>query len=204
MVKRASRLNSRELKYIKSFLMGKYGSICQMDKKEYPMRKLVVDHIDNNPLNNEESNLQLLCQSCNISKNPPYKIINKDVDNFSLGGSEDVIGSESGYENNSTPFGMNSYPVWKRLKSEPIFRNWLEENMRIKLTMLVEQVINDGANIADCSTKTARTYLNKLVYDTGPYYIYEDDKTGVEYLKWKNEFFPYKENGKNSKISPKP
>lgn len=30
--------------------------------------RLEVDHIDNNPTNNEDSNLQVLCQPCNIGK----------------------------------------------------------------------------------------------------------------------------------------
>lgn len=204
MVKRISRLNSRELKQIKSFLISKYGCVCQIDKKEYLPGKLIVDHIDNNPLNNIESNLQLLCQSCNIKKNPPYRENFRDVDNFSLRETESVDEREGGYENNHTAFSINSYPVWKRLKSEPMFRNWLDGNMQVRLTMPVDQVVNDGANIADCSTKTTWTYLNKLIYDTGPYYINEDDKTGIRYLKWKPDFFPLKGNVKNRKNSPNP
>lgn len=192
MVKRTSRLNSRELKIIKSFLVGKYGNICQTDKKVYPINKLIIDHIDNNPLNNDESNLQLLCQSCNISKNPPYKKNSRDVDNFSLGGGLSVNECEGEYLRSYPTIGINSYAVWKNLKSEPIFLSWLEKQMTLKLVMQVDQAINDGANISVCSTKTTTTYLNKLVFETGPYFIYEDDNTGIRYLKWKPEFFPFK------------
>lgn len=196
MVKRASRLNSRELKIIKSYLIRKFGSICQIDKKEYPPSKLVVDHIDNNPLNNHESNLQLICQSCNIKKNPPYKKNKKDVDNFSLGGALSVNECEGDFLRSYPNIGVNSYPVWKNLKAEPLFLSWVEKEMTEKLILQVDQVINDGAYYSDCSTKTAMTYLNKLVYKLGPYYIHEDEKNGIRYLKWKPQYFPYKENAK--------
>ena len=193
MAKRKSRLNSRELKIIKSYLIKIFGNVCQMEKKVYPSNKLIIDHIDNNPLNNEESNLQLLCQSCNIKKNPPYQKL-KDVDNFSLRGSGSLNEYEGEYLSTYPAIGLDQYANWKSLKSEPIFKGWLENKMHSKLMMEINIVINDGANVAECSPKTTNSYLNKLIYETGPYYVYSDPKSGIRYLKWKEEHFPYNGN----------
>ena len=42
-----------------------------------PGKGLIIDHIDNNPLNNRLDNLQIITQSENILKNPPYSNKNK-------------------------------------------------------------------------------------------------------------------------------
>jgi len=191
MARRTSRLNSRELKEIRIKLAAQDGVKCKNCDKNIPLEKLVVDHIDSNYLNNSWDNLQLLCQKCNIIKDPPYRD-NKDVDNFSLGANPSLREYEGEYLSVYPAVGSHSYPVWKNLKSEPAFKAWLENMMIIHLVIQVDIVINDGANIAECSTKTTKSYLDKLIYQTGPYYIYEDPETGIRYLKWKEQFFPHK------------
>lgn len=42
-----------------------YCSICHNDSKDF---RLEIDHIDENPFNNERSNLQVLCKLCNSGK----------------------------------------------------------------------------------------------------------------------------------------
>ena len=68
-----------------------YGMLVHRDEeycKFYGMLsdegQLIVDHKDNNPLNNDPLNLQLLCRRCNYLKNPrkeplDYCVSNNDV-----------------------------------------------------------------------------------------------------------------------------
>lgn len=194
MANRTSRLNSRELKAIKDFLISRDGANCKICGKEPSKVKLIIDHIDNDFRNNIPENLQLTCQSCNIKKNPPYKL-KGDVDNFSLSQSLSLSDIETTCQNlTSVPLvTLENYPIWKNIKSEPKFQSWLQREMTKKLTMDVKQVINDGANIAQCSSKTTASYLDKLVYETGPYCITKDTETGIRMLVWKEKDFPFKE-----------
>lgn len=175
---------------IKKHLIARDGNKCNVCGSNSEGVKLIVDHKDNNYLNNDKNNLQLCCQSCNIKKNPPYRN-KKDVDNFSLSPPEPDMDDQ--YLSAEPYVSLENYPVWKNLKSEPVFKNWLKTEMTKKLEMNVIQVINDGANIANCSSRTTTTYLDKLVYETGPYIIKIDKDTAHRILKWKPKCFPFKE-----------
>ena len=199
MTKRISRLNSRELLMMRKFLISRDGNKCNICGKPGTAKKLIVDHVDNDFLNNEKGNLQLCCQSCNIKKNPPH-CSKKDVDNFSLSISHSPIPSDlddsKSYLSSAPDITLENFPIWKNLRSEPLFQKWLWEEMTRKLTMEVAQVINDGANIAKCSSKTTIAYLDKLVYETGPYTITKVPENGLRMLCWKEKHFPFKEQSK--------
>lgn len=190
MTRRYSRLNSRELNAIRKFIISRDGNKCNNCDEEPIKGKLVVDHIDNNFLNNEPGNLRLICQSCNIRKNPPYSK-KTDVDNFSLSLSFPDFEVDDDYLSSASDITLDNYPIWKNLRSEPMFQVWLKKEMTKKLSMDIKQVLNDGANIAKCSSKTTSSYLEKLVYETGPYKIEKDSETGARILCWKEKFFPF-------------
>lgn len=191
MTKRLTRLNTREINDIKKYLISKDGNRCKICGEIPNGNKLIIDHIDNNCLNNTPENLQLCCQSCNIKKNPPYRE-KIDVDNFSLSHSLTDNESDEIYLPVFSEVTLENYPVWKNLKSEPKFIKWLYKEMSVKLRMEIKQVLNDGANIAGCSSKTTTSYLDKLVYETGPYKIEKNPETGSRILCWKQKYFPFK------------
>lgn len=182
MAKRTTRPNSRELKIIKAYLLNRDGCICKICGSETLAEELVVEHIDNNPLNRNDSNLQLAHQKCNIKKNPPYKA-KIDIDNVCV---------RVRLEDNPKP---QSAEMARNLKSEPLCINWIDNEMRSKLRMELEDVINSGAQFAGVSVDTVRNrYLKKLTSRLGPYSIV--DEMGVKMLVWKDEFFPFKEQVK--------
>lgn len=183
MTKRISRLNSRELLMIRKFLISRDGHKCNVCGRPGTATKLIVDHVDNDHLNNEKSNLQLCCQSCNIKKNPPY-CAKKDVD-FSH--------THLLTNTNSTDLELKpqSIEMYKNMKAEPAFRKWLEKEMRRYLKIEMEEIINSGAEISEVSTYTIRNnYLKKLCSNEGPYEFEVID--GVKYIRWKESKFPFK------------
>jgi hypothetical protein len=50
--------------------LSKNGELCQFCGRTSDVMQLVIDHIDNNNVNNNPENLRLLCRRCNYIKNP--------------------------------------------------------------------------------------------------------------------------------------
>jgi hypothetical protein len=175
MSKRTSRANSKELKIIKQYLLKRDGSQCSICKRELANNKLFVEHKDNNHLNWEAENLQLACQKCNISKNPPYS--NKtNVDYVCVSVCDEPK--------------PQSYEMYKNMRSEPLFRKWLNKEMTRKLRMRLDDVVDSGAEYSEVSVETVRNrYLKKLTSRLGPYRVIEEN--GEKIIEWKSNFFPF-------------
>jgi len=177
MAKRTTRTNSRELRIIKEYLLQNEGNICKICNVEFPTEKLIVEHKDNDFTNWQSDNIQLACQSCNISKNPPYRK-KRDIDNS--------CACVSVFEEPKP----QTAEMARNIKAEPLFRNWLNNEMTRKLRMELEDVINSGAELAGVSVDTIRgRYLKKLTSRLGPYSISEE--LGEKILIWKNTHFPF-------------
>ena len=174
MANRTSRLNSRELKLIKKELKSKNGKKCNICKNIFPIKKLIVDHIDNNYLNNNMKNLQLACQGCNIKKNPPYQK-ERDVDNVCV---SKCVSLDEAPKPQSAEMARN-------MKSEPMFISWLEKEMQCSNKMELEDIVCSGAQYSGVSVDTIRSrYLKKLTSRLGPYSVIEE--SGLKYIVLKN------------------
>lgn len=165
---------------------------CAICEKLFKEEQLVIDHIDNDPLNWAPINLQLACRKCNYEKNPPkfYNLKGKSIDNLSGGereGGRDVVN-----EFINKNLRVDSFTIWKNRVSEPAFQKWLKQEMTKKLRMRWKDVINSGAYIAECSPKTTEVYLNKLSSPEGPYHDYTDPDTHEKWIEWKIKHHPYK------------
>jgi len=179
MARRTTRLNSRELKILKQILLSRDGPFCKIGDHEIPFEKLIIDHKDNNYLNEDLDNLQLACQSCNVKKNPAYRAKKKDVDNVCV-----RVCAEEDPKPQSAEMARN-------MKSEPLFRYWLDKEMTKNIRMELEDVVDSGAEFAGVSVDTVRCrYLRKLVSRLGPYKI--EVIAGTKILAWKPAFFPFK------------
>ncbi len=182
MARRTTRPNSRELKIIRAFLLKRDGNICKICGNEVPESELIVEHLDNNHQNWDDSNLRLACQSCNIKKDPPHGQ-KKDIDNLCV-----RVSAEDEPKPQTAEMARN-------MRSEPLFRSWIEKEMKKKLRMEINDVIDSGAEYAGVCVDTIRSrYLRRLTSRLGPYNIVME--TGFKWLVWKDEFFPFKEQVK--------
>ncbi len=173
MANRISRLNSRDLKKIKKNLINRNGQKCNICGNRFSFKKLKVEHINNNYLDNNMENLQLACQSCNIKKNPPYQK-KKDVD---------IVCARECVSLDEAP-KPQSAEMARNMKSEPMFISWLEKEMKEHNKMEIEDVVCSGAQYSGVSIDTVRTrYLKKLTSRLGPYNVIEE--LGVKYIVWK-------------------
>ena len=185
MAKRTSRLNSRERKKIYNRLAA-YGEKCAVCGKGTP---LDTDHKDNDLSNTDFSNFQLLCRSCNIKKNPPYR---RDP---RLRGDEKKISTSRLARSRSAHVAdipePRSAEMARNLKSEPVFRKWFENEMKRQGRMLREEAIDSGAEIAEVSIDTSIKYLRKMTSKTGKFQVIKDSN-GDRWLEWKDKFNPWK------------
>lgn len=79
-----SRLLATKKKIVKrDYLVGRDGTNCLYDNLPLDLEHCVIDHLDNNPENNNDWNLALVHQKCNIDKieNYDYQFIAKKKSN---------------------------------------------------------------------------------------------------------------------------
>jgi hypothetical protein len=145
-----SNMNSRMNKIARAYLTKKFGAHCRWCQALESERKLEVDHIDNNNKNNNPSNWQYLCYSCNYIKNPRLE------EREPL----DVCESVSG------PFDIPSEIKINRTK-EPLFRKYAEEEVKANVQVLEQELINSGAEKLEFSPVTANRYLKKMYSSAG-------------------------------------
>ena len=145
-----SNMNSRMNKIARAYLTKKFGAHCRWCQALESERKLEVDHTDNNNKNNNPSNWQYLCYSCNYIKNPRLE------EREPL----DVCESVSG------PFDIPSEIKINRTK-EPLFRKYAEEEVKANVQVQEQELINSGAEKLEFSPVTANRYLKKMYSSAG-------------------------------------
>ena len=145
-----SNMNSRMNKIARAYLTKKFGAHCRWCQALESERKLEVDHIDNNNKNNNPSNWQFLCRSCNYIKNPRLE------EREPL----DVCVSVS------KPFNTPSEIKINREK-EPRFKTYAEEEVKSNVQVLEQELIYSGAEKLGLSPITADRYLKKMYSSAG-------------------------------------
>ena len=115
----------------------------------------VIDCIPNDGDHTKIENLQLLCRSCNMIKNPRRKSIPTNL--------------------------QMSYSQKKNLKIEPLFRAYVV-NMLVEHggSYEADRLIKGGAERYGFSIKTAGDYMDKLTSDEGPCFEDQGDITWEE------------------------
>ena len=145
-----SNMNSRKRKTAYPYLKNMFGPYCRGCQVLESERELVIDHIDNNNKNNNPSNWQFLCRSCNYIKNPRLK------EREPL----DVCVSVS------KPFNTPSEIKINRAK-EPLFKTYAEEEVKSNVHVLEQELIHSGAEKLGLSPITADRYLKKMYSSAG-------------------------------------
>ena len=156
-----SNMNSRMRKTAYPYLKNVSGPYCRGCQALESERELVIDHKDNNNKNNNPSNWQFLCRSCNYTKNPRLK------EREPL----DVCVSVSKPSNTPSEIKIN------RAK-EPLFRTYAEEEVKANVHVLEQELINSGAEKLGLSPITAKRYVEKMCSSLG---ILQRIKTKEEY-----------------------
>jgi len=155
-------MNGITRKKIYSKLSSRDGEYCKGCGKLSSEGQLVIDHRDNNNRNNNSSNIQLLCRSCNYLKNPRRPV--------------DLCVRNS--ESLETEIQIN------RTK-EPQFKRYVGQRVNEEGKVPEFDLINSGAEILDISPETTKRYLNKMCSSAGVYHKMVIGNTSV--IKYKAE-----------------
>lgn len=169
-----SRMSAKNRSYYYPILIKRDGEHCHLCPKGAPEYRLVIDHIDNNNQNNQLTNLQLLCYSCNGKKNPR--------------GTGKKLSSVCESQIATMSTRPASPEFLKNQKCEPQFRFWCIDILKERGSLTFDDLAYGGAEISNCSVDVAKKYLGKMCSIPGDLEIYknEDDDTFVR-LKSKNE-----------------
>lgn len=132
---------SSRLRWIE-YLIEKNGQMCGICKEKLTdYAKIIIDHIDNTEHTDKDGikggNLQLLCRSCNTSKNPPYS---------------DLKGMDQQFT-----AAMKIHRSRFRL-----FAQWLWDQIRVNGNISYDEAIDSGSYVCKCSTETIKRYLRTL------------------------------------------
>lgn len=162
-----ARMNSRQRKAFYPVLVARDGEFCQRCGKVGNYSFLVIDHIDNNNLNNELDNLQFLCRGCNHSKNPRGK-------SKQHSGNAEVLPAPTSLE------------LYLREQSKPVFEKWLGKEINRYTKVEFVEVLNSGAKVTGRSQITIRRWLEAECSSAGLYQVV--DVEGKKYVQLKQFF----------------
>jgi len=166
-----SNMNSRTRSRLYPALAARDGEFCAGCSRVGSKDSLLIDHIDNNNSNNGPDNFQLLCRSCNGKKNPRKK-------SKPLNDSQEVQVPPSSKE------------VILNERYEPMFREWLESQVRRYERVELGDAIAAGAEVTGASVYTIEKYLRKLCSSAGKFRIEEVE--GKKYVEFKEWWYPKK------------
>ena len=138
-------MNGRTRKKLYMIIVDRDGECCKFCGRSPPEVKLVIDHKDNDNQNNNLSNVQLACRSCNYKKNPRRPLamcVNK--------------------ENNSR---FDSISI--NQEKEPKFREYVYGEVQKTGSALWDDLVDAGAEFVGVSIETAKRYMRKMISKTG-------------------------------------
>jgi len=151
-----SRMNSATHKICHELLKVKYGEFCMMCLATSQERELEIDHIDNNNSNNDPSNIQFLCRSCNYKKNPRLA----EREPVALCGGVSEKESESLYI--PTEIAINR-------TNEPLVRKYVKEMIEEHGELSQQELVYSSAEKFGLSPKTTIKYIRKMCSMAGDY-----------------------------------
>jgi len=162
---------------------------------------LEIDHVDENKSRDGLENLQLLCKSCNVSKQNRSR-----ADRHASPGSQSIDGSR--YEIPSAErerekrgpqiprFGLGALTGETTPPSVQIswtyrkkFEEWLPVRLKQLGALSTNEIINAASAYIPCSKKAASDYLDAMTSFEGPLVIYQD-ADGVEIVRFKENWTP--------------
>lgn len=152
--------HTRAKKY--EFLAKRDGEYCRGCSALPSEKQLVLDHVDNNPKNNKEENLQILCRRCNYLKNPRGRPL-------------DLCEREEQTEDQSE--------LEISRQKEPAFRKFVHQQLNEQQRIPEKDLINSTCEVIGISPVTGKRYLDKMCSSSGTLKRSSSVKTVVVSLK---------------------
>lgn len=137
-----SNMNGRTTKKLYDLLMERDGGYCNFCKTPATEKQLVIDHIDNNNVNNDLYNLQLLCRRCSYIRN--HRVSGDTCERY-----------------------VTETEIQINRKKEPQFRKYVYGIISKDGCGKPKSLINSGAELCGISTTTAKRYLDKICSKNG-------------------------------------
>jgi len=176
------RMSAQIAKIALSFVFARDGLKCNNGKGQLFINPnclgdtkpetLILDHVDNDPTNNNPSNWQALCRSCNTLKDPRSegkrgkRVRDRLADSHNLNYSE--RGSRDERERVGEGKKTDSLEFEKGVVCESKYRGWLVGRVLDYGFVPYRDSIDGGAEIAGCSQQAVERYLRKLCSIAGP------------------------------------
>jgi len=194
------KLQAAEVRKVKEQLIQKYGAKCSWPgcnkdftkntNKQKLFNLLILDHIDNNPYNNQMYNYQLLCREHNKKKNPSKIISACRQKNLSL---------LYIYENTESravlteSLRIDSIAMAKHLYGDNAFRTFVREEVFKEPVKgaLYDELITSGIEVARLRKAVLEEKLEGMTSSKGEYYSYE-----ANYGEGKKKYIKFRDPNK--------
>lgn len=185
------RFSSETRAWIYRYLVLRDGEKCaacgttpeELDHNPTTRNRLEIDHVDNNPHNNVESNLRLLCPSCNTSKENTRRRGRAKLPSVSCV----CACAETRVMKEAIPYAEASAEMRANAQYETSFRTWLLDYVKQHGHIGKVDAINAGAELCGCNPSTSGRYLAKLTSLVGPLREFKD-RTGAIVISYKPEY----------------
>lgn len=174
------------------YLVARDGELCLICERR-PSRRisLDIDHIDNNPKNDDPDNLCLLCPSCN-NRMKLCKVHEK-IRLIRYKSALRMCMCVNGHNNDKGQDVRHDYAATSQVKElldyssgtiemkanalfERDFREWLLTLIGQYHSYPIKEAINAGAEKLGCSPATTKRYLDKLTSSTGVFDLSENSQ----------------------------
>jgi 5-methylcytosine-specific restriction endonuclease McrA len=186
-----SRAESKIVRALKLAVMHRDGNMCHdckiegikfsddgyqipLEDSSVCVKKLDLHHIDNNPSNNSMSNLRLLCRSCNqkerVASNKQKHSSEHQSGVYIRESPTELVKRNVDYQEGTAPMKVNG-------QCEVEFRHWVEARLRshARHQLLLEEVVNGGAERIGSSQATIQRYLDKMTSEEGILKEFKDE-----------------------------
>lgn len=176
------KLQAVEVRKLKEQLIEKYGAKCswpgcnkdftKTGNKQKLYSLLILDHIDNNPYNNEIYNFQLLCREHNKKKNPSKIISSLRQKNLTLlyiyenTESRAVLTESLRIDTIAMAKHLYGDKEFRKLVRNEVFSNPVEG-------ALYDDLISSGIEVARLRKSVLEEKLEGMTSTKGEYYAYE-------------------------------
>lgn len=153
------------------YLVLRDGEMCSRCYEIPTAQKdtLDIDHIDGNDWNNEPDNLQLLCRSCNVTKENQRRAgVAPPGDQYVCEREGKEGKAQTRVSREVVNYAEGSTEMQANFLFELDFRKWLLGKIRVLGGYPKLDAINSGAELVGCSPSTTARYLVKLTSSAGP------------------------------------